>query len=832
MTKVVCRRIFFMRSVYQDFLYSLKCFSRSPIFAGVFVIALAVGIGADVSVFSIVNALVLRPLPLPHPGQLVDISGNYRNHSRIPISYPMFTELQRGQRVFTGLCAWTPGRESTVEIAGKMSLSGVLSVTDNYYSVLETTPLLGRLIGASDSQGIKFAQVAVIGYQLWKTRFAGDPAVVGKTIHIDGKLFTIIGVTKKGFTGMTLGAPPQITVPAGALLDPENAQSRQLLWLFATGRLAPGNTVESAVAQLQSFWPQLLLATVPTENAGERRQSFLSMGLQVDSAANGATNSNNLRSKIEKPLNLLLGIVALILLVICVNLASLTVARAIQRRHEISTRIALGASPWQAVRQFVAETMLLSCTGALLAILLSLWGSQFLIALMTRGQTVPPLLDVRPDWRIFLYAALASILTGTLTGVFPAWLLSRKYRGSALQQTERMVGRRGGRLGKVLIISQVAISLILLEAAGLFLRTLQSIKSFNPGFDKVAVWEFNLSPVQQESHPAAFDSYRRELTESIASLPSVRSVAFSNVAVLGADFAWTDTVSRVADSNPADAVAATQVVVSPGFFRTLGIPLLTGRDFAWSDDKNQRPVAIIDNGLAKHLFPAEEVIGKHVRFGVYPDYQDLEIIGVSRPARLLDIHDATATFIYLASPQFGDPNGGTLLARGADVAGFDQAVEHEVESFGREFSTATSTIAQKSERGMVNETMTASLSSFFAVIGLVVAGFGLFGLLMCSVSLRTAEIGIRMAMGSQRAGILGLILREAFQVTLLGVAIGIPIAIGVSRTFASMLFSLSFADPATLTSASLTLVLTCLLAALLPATRAMNIEPMAALRHK
>ena len=820
-----------MQSVYRDFIYSLKCFSRSPLFAGIFLIALAVGIGADVSVFSVVNALVLRPLPLPHPEQLVDISGNYRNRSRTPISYPMFTELERGQRVFTGICAWTPGRESAVEIGGKISLSDVRSVTDNYYSTLETTPLLGRLINASDVQGSKFAQVAVIGYELWKTRFAGDPAIVGKTIHIDGKLFTIIGVTQKGFTGMTLGSPPEITVPAGALLDPADVENRRLLWLFATGRLATGNTVESATAQLQSFWPQLLLDTVPTENAGERRQSFLTMGLQVDPAANGAIDSENLRSKIQKPLNLLFGIVALILLVICVNLASLTLARAIQRRHEISTRIALGASPWQAVRQFVAETMLLSFTGSLLALVLSLWGSHFLIVLMTRGQTIPALLDVKPDWRVLFYAAVAALLTGALTGVFPAWLLSRKYPGSALQQSERMVGRRAGRLGKALIISQVAISLILLEAAGLFLRTLQSLKSFNPGFDKVAVWEFNLSPLQQDNHPRA-DGYRRQLTDSIASLPSVSSVSFSEVPVLGADYAWKDTVSRLHNSNPADVVAAAQMVVCPGFFRTLGIPLLAGRDFSWSDDKSHRPVAIVDNALAKHLFPAEDAIGKHVRFGVYPDYQDLEIIGVSRAARLLDVRDAGGTFIFLASPQFGDANGGALLVRGTDVAGFAQTVEHEAESFGREFSTATSTIAQRSESAMVNETMTATLSSFFAAIGLAVAGFGLFGLLMCSVSLRTAEIGIRMAMGSRRAGIVSLILREASQVTLLGVAIGIPIAIGVSQTFASMLFSLSFADPLTVAIASLTLILTCLVAAMIPAMRAMNLEPMVALRHK
>ena len=823
-----------MGPIRRELLYGLKAFSRSPIFASVFVIALAVGIGAAISVFTVLDALVLRPLSLPHPEQLVDISGNYRSHSRIPISYPMYAELERAQRAFTSICAWTWGGDFSVEINGKVSLSDVRSVTGNYYSVLGVRALLGRLIGPGDAQGSRASQVAVIGYQLWKERFGGDPAIAGKTIHIDGKLFTIIGVTQKWFTGMTVGSPPEITVPAGALLESYNLQSRQLLWLYVTGRLASGETLDQASAQLKSFWPRLLQATVPTESAGERRQSFLSMGLQVDSAATGAVgDSRDLRNSMRRPLDLLLGIVSLILLVICVNLASLTLARASHRRQEIATRIALGASPWQAVRQLVAETLVLSCTGALIAAFLSYWGSQFLITLMTRGQTTPALLDVRPDWRIVSCAAVAAIFTGLLTGLIPAWQLSRRHPGSALQESSRTLGHGTGRVGKVLIISQVAISLIVLQAAGLFLRTLQSLRSFNPGFDKVAVTELDLSPTPQGYQGVDRDSYRRQLAEAIASLPSVRSAAFSTVPVLGNDFAWKDTVSSVSATNPADAVAATNVIVSPGFFRTLGIPFVTGRDFTWSDDKKHPRVAIIDSLLGKQLFPAENPIGKHLRFGVWPDYQNLQIVGVSQAARLLDIRDGNEAFIFLASPQFGYANeGGTLLVRGVPAPGFGKAVEHEVESFGREYSTKTTTVAQRSESSMVNEEMTAELSTFFAAIALLVAGFGLFALLTYSISLRTREIGIRMAMGSQRAGILRLVLQQALQVTLIGIGIGLPAAIATSHLFAHMLFGLSFADPITLATAALTMTLTGVFAGLLPAVRAMRLEPVAALRHE
>jgi predicted permease len=822
-----------MGSVYRDFCYGLKSFSRNTLFASVFVLALAVGIGAAISVFTVVDALVLRPLPVPHPEQLVELSGNYRGHSRIPVSYPMFAELKRRQRAFTDICGWTAGGAFSVDMNGTVSLSDVRSVTENYYSVLGAHALLGRLINPGDTNGSQVSQVAVIGYELWQERFGGDPSAIGKTIHIEGRQFTIIGVTQKWFTGMTVGSPPEITVLAGAL-PAYDLQSRSLLWLFVTGRLADEDAIDRATAQLQSFWPRLLEATVPTESAGERRQSFLSMGLQLDRVATGARiGRGDLRARLQQPLDLLLGIVGLILLVICVNLASLTLARAIRRRQEISTRIALGAGPWQAVRQFIAETLVLSCTGALLALPLSYWGSQLLIALMTRGQTVPTLLDVRPDWRIVTCAAFAAIFTGLLTGLFPAWQLSRQHPGSALQQSARTLGRGTGRLGKALIISQVAISLILLQTAGLFLRTLQSLKSFNPGFDKASVTELDLTPVPGGYQGVDKDSYRKQLTEAIAGLPSVRSAAFSNNPILGGDFAFKDTVSRVSASNPADAVAAAQVIVSPGFFRTLGIPFVAGRDFSWSDDKKHPRAAIVDSLLARHLFQSRDPIGQHIRFGVQPDYQDLEIVGVTQHARLLDIRDADGAFVFLSSTQFGhSDDGGILLVRGTVGPGFEKTMEREVESFGHEYSTRTNTVAQRSERSMVNEEMTASLSSFFAAIALMVAGFGLFGLLTYSITLRTREIGIRMAMGSQRTGILRLILHEALYLTLIGIGIGLPLAIAASRIFANMLFALSFADPMTLATASLMLMLTGVLAGLLPAIRAMRLEPMAALRHE
>jgi predicted permease len=816
----------------RELAHSLKAIARSPVFTCIFVLALAAGIGAALSVFTVVDALLLRPLSLPHPDQLIGLSGSYRGHSKVPFSYPMFAELERRQRAFQGLCGWNPGQDFTVEINQTASLSNVRSVTGNCYSVLGARPLLGRLISAEDTRGSQVSQVVVIGYELWKERFAGDPNVVGRTLHIDGKLFSIIGVTGKWFTGLTIGSPPEITIPAGAgqLYDLE---SRPLLWLLVTGRLAPGDTIEHASAQLQAVWPRVLEATVPTGAAGERRQSFLAMGLQLASVANGANTNGDLRSRVQTPLFLLMGVVSLILLVICVNLASLTLARVGSRRHEIGTRIALGASPWQAVRQFMVETLMLSAAGSSLAFCFSSLGSEFLIRLAACGETVPALLDIRPDWRILFFTIAAAVFTGSLTGLLPVWQLLRQRPGSTLRESARTMSGGMASLNKVLIISQVAISLIVLQTAGLFLRTLESLKAFDPGFNKVGVTELDLSPVPHGYDGIDMEAYRKQLAEAVESLPSVRSAGFADQSILAVSYGWKDTVGRTAATNPADTVAAARIAITPGFFQTLSIPLLAGRDFAWADDTHHPHVAIIDKLLASRLFGSENPIGKRVHFGVQPDSQDLEVVGISQPARLQDIRDSDAAFIFVPSAQYGfSKEGGTLLVYGTPNPDFSRTIEQEIKSLGREYSTRTSTLAQAMDVSLVNEQLTASLSTFFAVIAVLVAGFGLFGLVTYSVILRTREIGVRMALGSQRAGILRLVLKEAVQITLIGIGVGLPCAIGVSRLFAHMLFATSFADPAILTTASLTLLLTGAVGGLFPAVKAMKLEPAEALRRE
>jgi predicted permease len=814
-----------MGSRRNDAKQAFRIFFRNPAFAAVAVIVLAVGIGAATAIFTVFSALMLRPLALPHPEQLVELSGVYRNHGRIVLSYPMFSQLERQQHAFSAIAGWSGSTGANVEVNGTLAPAEVRSVTGNYYTVTEERPELGRLLTESDRQGTSAVPVAVISHPFWQRRFGKDPAIVGKSLRIEGKLFTIVGVARPWSTGITVGDAPDLTVPTGAL-ENYDLSSRALLWLNVTGRLQPGVSLEQARSQIGSFWPRLLEDTVPTQSVGPRRQAFLSMGFRLDPAQTGV--NTGLREKVQKPLYLLLAMVALILLLVCINLASLTLARASARRHEVTTRIALGATPWQAVRQSVMESVLLAATGAVWGLALAYWGSHVLVSLMTSGEAFPILLDLRPDWRVLCFSVSCAIMTGLFIGIVPAWKLSRE-SSAQLQPSRRTLSHGVGLLGKALIVSQITISLVLLQGAGLFLRSLEALRSFNPGFERKSLTEVEFAEQPQALNQPLSPEYRRELVQAVANLPGVESAAFSSLPIPANNNGWTETVSSTTDSNTANTVSATLDSVSPGFFHTLAIPYVAGRDFNWNDDATHPRVVVIDSLLALQLFPHTNPIGQHLRFGVQPEFQSLEIVGVAQSARLIDVHDGNAAVLYV--PEAQNSNYNALLIRKRAGVQLDKSVADEFLSFGREYVVATHTYDQKSDEALVFEQMTARLSSFFAAVALLVAAAGLFGLMSYAVTLRTREIGIRMALGSQRAAILRLIVREATVLTLIGIAIGIPAALIAGRFVAHMLFELSSADPLTLVSASATILLAGLLAGYLPARSAMKLDPVVALRQ-
>jgi predicted permease len=826
-----------MRQLWQNLRYSVRALRKNPGFTAVAILSLALGIGANVAIFTLINALLLRDLPAPHPDRLVELSLVREGH-KITFSYPMFRELDRGQRVFSAFIGWSGPWLSNVEVNGALAQSRVCSATGNYYSELGAAPLLGRLLTSDDVNlhAGSTSQVAVIGYAFWQQRLGGASDAIGKQIRIEGQPVTIVGVTRKWFTGLTPGEPPDVTVPIIAIprVIPNlgSLDNRTSLWVQITGRLKDGVTVDQARGQLQSFWPEVLLATASTETPGLRRQTFLSMGLDVSPVRTGF--ARDLRAQFSRPLYLLAATVGLILLVACVNLANLMLARAAARSQEMSVRMAIGASRWALAGQVLTEGLVLSLVGALLGLASSYWGSRLLVALMTEG-TVS--FDLRPDLRVLSVVLFIGVSTGILFGLAPTWHSWRQDPAVVLQQGSRSLTGGASKLGKALIITQVALSLVLLLGAGLLVGTFQRLRSLNLGFDKDNLLEVNVNAKPGGYENLNMNSYHQQLVEQVSNLPGVLSAGLTEMTI--PDHVGAQEQQKVSstseDPNTGFHVMAIGATTWPGFFNTLGIHLLSGRDLELSDDEKHPHVAIVSRSLAEGLFPHGEAVGQHVRYSFWPEFQNLEIVGVAEDARIFDLRDPAPPVIYVSAlqvpPQWG-PSLNLYVRTKQNPEALVMTIGHEIESLGHEYPLRTATVDQMTSRFLVNERAIALLSSFFAALALLLASIGLYGLTSYGVTRRTREIGVRVALGAQRGTVRWMILRETLTLTLFGIAIGIPSGLAASRLIASMLFGLTPTDLSTIVTACLLLLAVAFVAGCLPARRASSIDPMLALRSE
>jgi predicted permease len=823
-----------MGTFWQSLRYTLRILAKSPVFTTVAILSLALGIGANTAIFTLINALLLRDLPVQHAEQLVQLRAT-RPDAKVPFSYPMLRELARHQRVFTGLVGWGGGGMFNVEANGTLSRDSLTSVTGNCYSELGVTPLLGRLFTPADSDpssGVS-NQVVVLGYAFWQRRFVGSHDVVGKQIRIEGHPFTIVGVTRKWFTGMNAGQPPDLTIPITAfpLLaegNQFNIESRSLLWLFVTARLKSGVSIPQAHAQLESFWPDVLRATASTQDPGPRRDRFLSMGIEITPAAKGFSTS--FRFEFARPLYVLAAIVALILLVACVNLANLMLARAAARSHEMSVRVAIGASRWSLAQQVFTESLVLSLSGALLGLAFANWGSRLLVFLMTEQSPVPVSFDLSPDPLVLSLTIVVAVLTAILFALAPAWRASRQDPAAVLQQGARALSGSTGRLSRVLIVTQVALSMVLLLGAGLLVSSFEKLRTLRLGFQKESVLQIALYPRPGGYQNLDLKTYHQQLLEGVSAIPGVRSVGLSDLSIPSPE-AWHDFVSPAsADQSTAAHIFANAVEVSPGFFQTLDIPLLRGRAFNDLDDEHHPRVAILSAALASRLFPNSDALGKSIRFGVMPDYQNLQIVAIAADARLINLRDPSPPILYVSSLQY-PRQWGYLLVRTAESPNtVAKPIAQHVDSLGREYALTTQTITEVVSSQLTEERVTALLSGFFAALALLLASIGLYGLMSYAVTRRTRELGIRVAIGAQRQDILWIVLRETLALALIGLAIGIPCAIAACRLISSMLFGLSPSDLPTIAVVSLLLLLVALFAGYLPARRASAIDPIVALR--
>lgn len=826
-----------MSELIHDLRFGARVLRNNPGFTAVAIASLALAIGANTAIFSLLNGLALRDLPVPQPKQLVRFGAQSGDEPFVALSLPLFEQISIDQRVFSSTFAWSGDNLDTVEINGALSRNDIWAVTGNFYSELGATPLLGRLIGPEDDD-LKSASptpVAVLAQSFWRRHYGGDRNVIGKVLKIEGAAFTIIGVTRPEFTGISADRLPEVTIPLTAepLLAGDSDVQKHLrradvLLLEAAGRLKPEVRIDEARAQLESIWPAIRDDLAPPNLAPAERSRFLGLHLKVEPGEKGASV---LRKQFTKPLYVLLAISALVLLVACVNLATLLLSRTAARSHEIAVRVALGASRARLIRQALTESIMLSAAGTLAGFVLAYWWSHTLADFIL-GQffNAPAQLNLTPDLRVLTSTATVAILTGVLFGLAPAWRATREDPNVALQRNAQKFSRSTGRLGKGLIVTQVALSMVLLAAAGLFIRTLKKLHAIEPGYQARGVLDASLYPKPGGYKNLDWVNYYQELTSRVSRLPGVESAGIAKMSL-----GWRSWRENVRSSEASDAgVKSDFALVMPGFFNTVGIYPERGRGFTWGDDDHAPRVAVISVSLAKKLFAGREAIGQRLEITTEPTWLKVEIVGIVSDASLYDIREHAPPTMYVPSTQYGEIMGWSQMMVRTKVspATMTNVVRQTVDSLAHEYVAKTHMIVETIDRSILRERIFAILSEFFGGLALLLAGIGLYGLMAYNVTRRTQEIGVRMALGAARSDVLLMILRETLGMTSIGVALGLACTLGASQLVANMLYGVSGQDPVTLAAVSVALTLVAAIAGWIPARRAICVDPMVALRYE
>jgi putative ABC transport system permease protein len=820
--------------VLDDARYALRGFRKTPLFTAVALLTLTLAIGANTALFTLLNALVLRDLPVRDPDELVLLHTVTSTSNEAAFSLPMFREISRRQRSFSTLIGWLSNGIVNVETDSGSAYAALSTVTGNYFSELGVRPVVGRLLADQDldMSALTGAPVAVLGHSFWQRYFGGDREVVGRTVRVDGILLTIVGVAPRGFTGFGLVLEPDVTVPITLQpqlkLTPSETAFRDgtVSPIRIIGRLKRGITIDRARAEMATLWPAIREATVPAAYAAAQRQRFLTARVDVKSAAKGL--ETRLRDRFTRPLLIVTGIAALVLLIACVNLASLMLSRAAARTHEMGVRVALGAGRWQLARQMLVEGLVLSLTGAALGALFAYWSSRAIVDVMFQDYMVPAGLDVAPDGRVVAFASAVAVLVGILFSLAPAWRAARRSSVEALQQSTR-TSTGVGRAGRWLVAAQVSLSLVLLTNAGLLVRSLQQIHAVPSGLQAGDVFVTFPAPLPGGYTPGDNNAYYPSVIERLMALPGVERASISLSKPAGGFSSQTTPVAPIAETDLlARGVGAIRSAVSPGFFDTLGIAVVSGRDFSWRDSSASRRVAIISQSLARKLFADQPALGQRIRVGVWPQDQDVEVVGVAADARLYDLTSANLYAAYVPALQDLNPDGKCFVLRGRGVSLPD--LKKTVESLGRERVGATQSLAYITGRTLLQERMTAALAAFFGALALMLAAIGLYGLMSYTVTQRRREISIRVALGADPRRVMTGIVGDGLMVTLVGVAAGFAAALATVQLVKSLLFGITVYDPATLLAAPTSLIVIAVIACLFPAARAARVDPALALR--
>jgi predicted permease len=831
-----------MAGILKDLRYSLRSLSRSPVFLAVAVLSLALGIGANTAIFTLINQLILQPLPVRNPDQLVMLAGRGNhyggNNGRDKLSYPMYQEIRDKNQVFSGMFCTYPNTVSAT-FQGRTELIGADFVSGNYFPVLGIGAAAGRVFTAQDDLIQGGHPLAVLSYGYWRARFGADPGIVGKQFEVNGRALTIVGVSQAGFDGVEPGRAPQIRIPITMKDDlPHSDFSRlnndRFRWTEVFGRLRPGMSIEKAQAGLQPLFHQIIDREVTEKPFAKAspfvKQQFLRMWMEV---MPGSKGRSDLRRTYSKPLFALMGIVGLVLLIACSNLANLLIARASGRQKEIAVRLALGAGRGRLIRQLLVESLVLAAVGGALGVVLAMVIDQALIDFLPSGHT-PLSLSSTPDWQVLAFTFAISVAAGVIFGLVPALQSTRPRLANTLKDQAGGVIRGGSAgLRKGLVVAQVSLSLLLLIGAGLFMQSLRNLKTLNPGFDVQNLIAFQVDPTSNPRATGWVADYYRRLSDRLSGLPGVASHTAAEVPVL-ADNEWDSWVTIEGYSAKQDERPDPHMqYCTPGFFKTLKIPVLLGRDFTERDVDKAPKVGIVNQKFVERYFGKASPLGRHVGMGIDPGTKtDIQIVGVVGNTKYENMREEIPYELYIPYAQAGFSDSLTVYVR---AQGDSASLFNTLRGSVREVDTSVPmydmrTLDDQMEISLLTERLLATLSSVFGCLATLLAALGLYGVMAFMVTRRTREIGIRMALGAGQSSVVWMVMRETLILAAIGVAIGLVGAYGVTRLIQAQLFGVQPTDLLTMAAAALGIAAVAALAGYLPARRATGIDPMNALR--